>query len=84
MLTKTLILPNVHSVGQGNWRCGNMSIFGKLTKTLIHTATAPIDIVKDVATLGGVITEEDEPYSLQKAKKVLEDLDELGDEIDDL
>jgi len=40
--------------------------------------------VKDVATLGGVITEEDEPYSLQKAKKVLEDLDELGDEIDDL
>ena len=40
--------------------------------------------VKDVATLGGVITEEDETYSLQKAKKVLEDLDELGDEIDDL
>ena len=61
-----------------------MGILRKLAKTVIHTATAPIDIVKDVATLGGVITGEDEPYSLQKAKKVLEDLDELGDEIDDL
>jgi len=61
-----------------------MSIFGKLTKTIIHTATTPINIIKDVATLGGAITEEDEPYTLQKAKKILEDLDELGDKIDDL
>jgi len=61
-----------------------MSILSKLTKTLIHTATTPIDIVKDVVTLGGAITEEDEPYTLQKAKKILEDIDELGNEIDDL
>jgi len=61
-----------------------MGILRKLAKTVIHTATAPIDIVKDVATLGGVITEEDEPYSIQKAKKILDDWEELENEIDDL
>jgi hypothetical protein len=61
-----------------------MSILSKLTKTLIHTATTPIEIAKDVVTLGGVINEEDEPYTVQKIKKVLEDIDELSDEIDDL
>lgn len=61
-----------------------MSILGKVFKTAIHTVTTPIDIVKDVVTLGGVITGEEEPHTLQKLKKILEDVDELGEEIDDL
>jgi len=61
-----------------------MGIFGKLTKAIIHTATTPIDIIKDVATLGGAITDESKPHTLQKVDKILEDIDEFGDEINDL
>lgn len=36
-----------------------MGLFGKLLKTTIDIATTPIDVVKDVATLGGAITDEE-------------------------
>jgi hypothetical protein len=32
-----------------------MGIFGKFAKTIFKTATLPVDITKDVATLGGAI-----------------------------
>ena len=61
-----------------------MGLLGKTFKTLVHAATTPIDVVKDVATLGGVITDENEPYTKKKISKIIEDLEELSDEIDDL
>jgi hypothetical protein len=61
-----------------------MGILGKTFKTLIHTATSPIDVAKDVVTLGGVLTDEDEPYTKKKLSKILEDIEELSDEVDDL
>ena len=30
-----------------------MGLFGKIVKTVVNVATLPIDVVKDVATLGG-------------------------------
>ena len=38
-----------------------MGLFGKLLKTTIDIVTTPIDIVKDAVTLGGTLTDEDEP-----------------------
>ena len=61
-----------------------MSLFGKLTKTVLHTVSAPIDVVKDMATLGGLATGEDESYTAKKAKKIIDDFEEIGDEIDSL
>ncbi len=61
-----------------------MSLFGKFTKTLLHTVSAPIDVVKDVVTLGGALADEDEPYTSKKVKKIMDDLEEVGDEIDSL
>lgn len=61
-----------------------MSIFGKIAKTVIKTATLPVDVVKDVATLGGLSTDQDAPYTLQKGRGILDAIEELGDEIDDL
>ena len=61
-----------------------MSILGKVFKTVVHTATAPVDVVKDVVTLGGALTDEDEPYTRKKLSKILDDVEELSDEIDDL
>jgi len=61
-----------------------MGIFGKLLRTAIHTVTLPVDIAKDVATVGGVLTDEDEAYTLKKAKKIGEDLDDVGKDVDKL
>ncbi len=57
-----------------------MSIFGSLLKTVIDTATLPIDVAKDVVTMGGAMTERQEPYTFSKLKKIDSD---LGDVIDD-
>jgi hypothetical protein len=61
-----------------------MSIFGKLVKTAFDTVTLPIDVAKDVVTMGGAMTEKDKPYTVEKLKKLLDDGKELRDEIDDL
>ena len=61
-----------------------MGLFGKLLKTTIDIATIPIDIVKDVATLGGALTDQDKPYTAQKFARLGDDLEEVRDEVDDL
>ncbi len=60
-----------------------MGLFGKLLKISIDVATIPIDIVKDVATLGGAITDE-ESALVKKARRLKEDLEETRDEVDKL
>lgn len=61
-----------------------MSIFGKLLKTGLHVVTTPIDVAKDVVTLGGLLTDQDKPYTAQKLRKLGDDMEEIEDEIDDL
>jgi hypothetical protein len=60
-----------------------MGIFGKITQGIIDVATTPIDIVKDVATLGGVNTDQDEPYTVQKIKKLSRKAKEIYEELDE-
>ena len=47
----------------------------KLFETLWDLATLPVEVVKDVFTLGGSITDEDECYTKQRMKKLDEDLE---------
>ena len=61
-----------------------MGLFGSLLKTAIHVVTAPVEIVKDVATMGGVLTDQDESYTVQRAKKLARDVREVEDKVDDL
>ena len=61
-----------------------MELFGKLVKTAVHTVTAPIEIVKDIATLGGVLTDEEESYTAQRIRKLAKDTKEIGEAVDDL
>jgi len=61
-----------------------MGIIGKTFKTLIHTATTPLDVAKDIVTMGGVMTDKEKPYTAEKLSKILEDIEELSDEIEDL
>jgi len=61
-----------------------MGLFGKLLKTTFDVVTLPVDIVKDVATMGGVLTDENKPYTAQKFDRLGDDLEEVRDEVDDL
>lgn len=61
-----------------------MGIFRKLLKTGIHVVTTPIEVVKDVATLGGLNTGRDESYTSERLRKIAEDGGEVEREIDRL
>lgn len=61
-----------------------MGLFGKLLKTTFDIVTLPIEVVKDVATMGGVLTDENRTYTAQKFERLGNDLDEVRDEIDEL
>ena len=61
-----------------------MGLLGKLLKTTIHVVTLPVDIIKDVATMGGSLTDEDKPYTAQKFQRLGDDLEEVKDEVDEL
>lgn len=61
-----------------------MGIFSKIAKTAIRTVQLPVSAVKDAVTLGGVLTDEEEPYTKSTCDELLEALKELDDEIDDL
>ena len=61
-----------------------MGLFGKLLKTTFDVVTLPVDVIKDVATMGGVLTDENKPYTAQKFERLGDDLEEVRDEVDDL
>ncbi len=59
-------------------------MFKKGLKAVIKTVTLPVDVVKDVATGGGILTEKNESYTINKAQEILDALEELGDDVVDL
>lgn len=61
-----------------------MGLFGKLLKTTIDIASLPVDVVKDTVTMGGALNDEDEPYTIQKLKRLGGDGEEIRDEADRL
>ena len=61
-----------------------MSIFGSILKTGFDILTLPIDVVKDVATLGGTITDKKEPYTLSKFKELDNDVKDISEDLKDL
>ena len=56
-----------------------MGFFGKLLDATVNVALTPIDVVKDVVTLGGVLTDEEKPYTQQRIEKVVEKVEEAGE-----
>jgi hypothetical protein len=54
-----------------------MSMFGvleSLTKAAVGVVTLPVAVVADVVTMGGALTDKDEPYTAKAASDVLENL----------
>lgn len=53
-----------------------MSLFGKVVKLVVNVAALPIEVAKDVVTLGGVSTEQRKPYTAQRIEKLVEDAED--------
>lgn len=53
-----------------------MSLFGKLVRTAVNVAVLPVEVARDVVTLGGIATGEPKPYTVQR-------LEQLKDEAED-
>lgn len=51
-------------------------MFDKLLKAAIGTVLLPVEVVKDAATLGGTLTDEDEPYTSQRLGNIFKNIDE--------
>jgi hypothetical protein len=61
-----------------------MSLFGKLLKSGFDLVTTPVEIVKDVVTLGGAMTEKQEPYTVQRLRRLAADAEEVREELEEL
>ena len=59
-----------------------MSIFGKVLGAGIRIAFLPVDLAKDVLTLGGAITDQPMPYTAQSAKKISRNINDAIREIE--
>lgn len=57
-----------------------MGMFGKLLGAAIDTALVPVELAKDAVTLGGTITDEDEPYTLSRLKRAMKKIDSAADD----
>lgn len=55
-------------------------ILGGLTKAVVGLVVeTPIALVKDAATLGGALTEKDEPYTITALSKVADNVSKATD-----
>lgn len=62
---------------------GLFRAFQKVTKAAIDIAVLPVEVVKDAATLGGMLTGEGESYSWKRIKQADENLGDAYDAIDE-
>lgn len=47
-----------------------MSLFGQLVRTVVNVATLPVAVAQDIVTLGGVATDKEESYIVEKLKQI--------------
>lgn len=70
-------------MGNPERRLWIMGFFRKLIKGGIDTALLPVDVGKDILTLGGLNIDKDEPATVERAKKIKKALDDAYDSLDE-
>ena len=60
-------------------------MFKSLTKAVVGVVVSPVSIAADVITMGGVLSDRDEPYTVSSMRAVLQNLENAvdPDELDD-
>lgn len=61
---------------------GFLKSLGSLTKAVVDVAVTPVEVVKDVATLGGLSTDRGS-YVAERVGKFKENLENAYDELDE-
>jgi hypothetical protein len=51
-----------------------LGLLENLTKAVIGVAVSPVDAVADVITLGGVLSDQEKPYTVQRAEQIMRNL----------
>lgn len=51
-----------------------MGIFSSLTKAALAVVTVPVSVVADVVTMGGALTDRDEPYTAEAVSDLVKNL----------
>lgn len=54
-------------------------VFNSLAKAALGAVKLPVDIVADIATMGGVLTDKDKPYTVEGLENVYENLEKAVD-----
>ncbi len=52
-------------------------ILKSATKAAIGIVTLPIDVIADVVTMGGLLTEKNRPYTADKAIKIMKNIKDV-------
>jgi hypothetical protein len=60
-----------------------MGFFNNLGKLALDLIETPIAVVKDIATMGSVLTDEGKPYTQRKLEEMQEDFDGMKDSLKD-
>jgi hypothetical protein len=61
-----------------------MNIFGSVFKTVFDVATLPLSAAADIVTMGGVVNDRRETYTGTKLKALERDLENIGNDLEDL
>lgn len=56
-------------------------MFGKLIRAAYDTVTLPVAVAADLVTCGGALSDRDEPYTVEKAKRIVDDVLTAGDDL---
>ena len=59
-----------------------MGFLGSITKAVLGIAEMPVAVAKDFVSLGGVLSDEPEAYSVKKLKEIGKNYEKAKDSLD--
>ena len=54
-----------------------MGLLGSLLKTVVEVVELPVAAIKDAASMGGALTDQEQPYTMQKLEDIGKDVKEI-------
>lgn len=60
-----------------------MGFFGKLLGAAVDVVLTPVEIVKDVVTMGGALNDEPVPYTIKRLSKAVDKVSDAADDAAD-
>ena len=55
-----------------------MSVFDSLLKAAVNVVTTPVAVMADVITMGGALTDQDQPYTASQLSDLMQNIKDAG------